>query len=191
MSRFAVIVLTVLVALVPASAEAKTKHRHRPKPKPVPLKVSTTTPISVTLLPGSTMTFDRQDGSAPRVVALTGSAQGGIKGGYMLSKDNTVALRSASVALDPTSAGAAGLPPLTLALNPAMANRIEIARTGALTAALGVTFAGVTVVIRPAGQIVQGTGLSAVTVDSPPQWVSIGDIGAAVSTHLVARIAIG
>lgn len=187
MSRIAVILLTVLVALVPASA-ADAKTRHKPKPR---LKVSTTTPVTVTLLPGSTMTFDRQNGNAPRVIALTGSAKGGIKGGYLLNRDNTVALRSASVAFDPASAAAAGLPPLTLTLNPAMANRVLIARTGAVTAALGVTFAGVTVVIRPAGQIVQGTGLNAVTVDSPPQWVSVAGIGAAVSTHLVAQIRIG
>jgi hypothetical protein len=185
MSRIAVVALTALLALAPASAEAKARH------KPKPIRRSTSTPVTVALLPGSTMTFDRQNGNAPRVVALTGSAKGAIKGGYRLNADNTVKLTSATVAFDPASAAAAGLPPLTLTLNPAMANRIVIAGTGAVSAALGVTFAGVTVIVRPSGQLARGIGLTAVTVDSPPQWVSFAGIGAAVSTHLVANIRIG
>jgi hypothetical protein len=147
--------------------------------------------VAITLLPGSTMTFDRQNGNPPRVVALTGSAKGAIKNAYRLGQDNTIALRSASVSFDPASAQQAGLPALTLTLNPADANRVEIARTGAVTAALGVTFAGTTVILRPTGQITRDTGLSAVTVDSPPLPVTIGSLTAAVSTHLVAKVAIG
>jgi hypothetical protein len=185
MSRIGVILLTVLVALVPASAQARTRH-HRPRPKPP--KAATSTPVAISLLPGSTMTFDRQDGSAPRVVAVTGSARSAIKGGYRLSQDNTAAISSGSLSFDPDSAKAAGLPPLTLTLDPRMANRVVIARTGQVTAALGISFAGQTLIIRPTGQIQRETGLSAVTVDSAPQPVTVGSLSAAVSTHLIAKL---
>ncbi|HEY6759457.1 MAG TPA: hypothetical protein VI318_08205 [Baekduia sp.] len=199
MSRCAALLLTGLLALSLGAASAPAKAKHKPKPKHKPTikvaKPSTAgTPATGTLLAGSAMTFDLGNGQPPRTIRLTGTAKGIIPGGYRLNRDNTIKLQSAAVQLDPGDAAAAGIPPVGLRLDPRMGNRIEIARTGALTAALGITSSGIalpTFIVRPTGKLAPPSGLASTTLDSPPQWVTFGPLGAAVSTHLVINIKIG
>jgi hypothetical protein len=197
MSRFAAMLLTGLLALALGASSAPAKAKHKPKPKPTikVAKPSTAgTPATGTLLAGSSMTVDLGNGQPPQTIRLTGTAKGSIPGGYRLNRDNTIKLNSAALQLDPADAAAAGLPPVGLRLDPRMGNRIEIARTGDLTAALGVTSSGIalpTFIVRPTGRIAPASGLASVTLDSPSQWVTFGPLGAAVSTHLVINVKIG
>jgi hypothetical protein len=207
-------------------AKACKKAKKKATPKPF-------TPVTVTLLDGSTATLDL-GGGVVRMAPLSGTIKGGIPGGYMLLKDNTFKLQSGLLSVGATDilTDDCTAPPVART-NPA--TRVTLKPSGAVVKTTGDVYSTAAVVLRTVldlrsggcgseavtggyadtplsvflhGKIAKGTGLSALTLDSDPQVVTIAGclapgapaapcaaapIGYPVTltTHLVVKVAIG
>jgi hypothetical protein len=231
---------------VPASADHKPKPKHhhkskakkkKPKAPALPPGVSRAgTPVTITLLEGSTATLDLGDGQAPRTVPLSGGAAGLILGGYRLNRDNVVRIQAATVKLgaapvltDGCPTPVAAVDPISvLRIDPLKYNNVTIGKDGNVTAAVAAVlrlvldtraggcpgtvsstgYATTALIVRPAGTVVPGLGLTTLTLDSPPQWLQVGGcltagsptlacatapvpVAATLRTHLVVTMKVG
>jgi hypothetical protein len=185
----ALTVLTVTLVAAPAG-EGKVR-----KPAPNP-----NTPVKVTVLDGSSATLDLGNGTL-RTAPLSGMVRGAISGGYLLSRSNTVTLRTARLGIgaaelvsDGCAPALVTTSPLTSAvLAPGRKATILIRRTGDVvvdaplilrtvvdvrSAACGsppatTGYADAPLAIRGGGKVVRGTGLTHLTLDSAPAPVTI------------------
>jgi hypothetical protein len=217
MSRTTVTLLTALAALALATpgASAKSKHHcpkgkkavgHRcvtvKKKKPVKPKppVVPTTPIRADVLPGSTASITY--GDATRTAALTGRIDGGIPGGYMLNRDNTMKFTTGTIGIGATDLLTdACTGPQPAALDPVTVSRLDaakpstalITRTGAVIAKANVVlravldlrgsacdapvtqsgYAETPLTLTLRGQIEKGTGLTALALDGDPLTTNV------------------
>jgi hypothetical protein len=193
MSRAPLTAVTVLTILLLAAPAAGAKPRKRAPGQPA-------TPVSVTILDGSTATLDLGNG-AVRTAPLIGGLRGVIAGGYKLNKTNTITLRYAHVAIAPTELLSDGCPtaPATtsgltsVGLAPGRKATAVVRRTGDVVAdapvilrtvldvrpgACGAAsvptgYADTRLTIRAGGKIVRDTGLSHLTLDSAPAPVTV------------------
>jgi hypothetical protein len=145
MSRAPLTALTVFTMLLLCASQGQAKVRK-----------SSATPVVATLLGGSTASLDL-GGGAVRTAPLSGVLRGVIPGGYRLSQDNTLALRSGHVAIGAVallSDGCATAPAVTSALTtvglaPATpATSLAPAMPNAVLHKTGVVSATVPVVLR-------------------------------------------
>jgi hypothetical protein len=218
MSRTTVTLLTTLatLALTAPGASAKAKHhcpkgkkavghrcvtvkKKKPPAKPKPPVVATT-PIHADVLPGSAASITY--GDATRTAPLTGRVDGGIPGGYMLARDNTMKFTGGTIGVGATDLLTdACTGPQPAALDPATAARFDTTRSNtALIKSTGDVIARTTVVLRTVldlrgsacdspvtqsgyadtpltvtlrGKIAKGTGLTALTLDGDPVTTNV------------------
>jgi hypothetical protein len=214
MSRIVVTLLTAALVLGTAATGASaaprcaaTHHAHGArtcKPqhrKKRPAKVAPATPVGVALLDGSVATLDL-GGGVVRTTALTGTLKGSIAGGYRLGRDNTVTLKTGTLAAAPTdlltddcTAGppARTNPATTITLAPGRPIQALVKSTGEVvstaavilrsvldvrsgacgSAAVPTGYADTPLTVALHGLIQRGTGLSALTLDSDPAPVNV------------------
>jgi hypothetical protein len=193
MSRAPLITSIVLTMLLVAAPPGQAKVRKKPVQQG-------NTPVLVTVLDGSTATLDLGDGTV-RTAPLGGTVRGVIAGGYSLGRDNAITLRSAhvtvgSVALvgDGCDTAPAATSLLTaVGLAPGAKPKAMIYRTGVVSVAAPVVlrtvldvrpgacgtpsvatgYADTPLTLRAAGKIMRGTGLTRLTLESPPAPLTV------------------
>jgi hypothetical protein len=212
MSRIGLLLLTVLAvaAIAAPSAPAKTRCAHghsakakrckKPKAKKKPA-AKTSTPLSVTLLDGSTATLDLGNGNV-RTTAVTGTLKAAVPGGYRLGHDNTIVLTGGRLAVAPTDVltddcaapPIARTDPATAAtLAPGTKSSAVVHANGTVTGAASVVlrtvldfrsgpcgsapatsgYADTPLTVALHGAIQMPTGLNGLTLDSGPQPVTL------------------
>jgi hypothetical protein len=193
MSRASLTAFTVLTMLLLVAPAGHAKPRKRAPAHPA-------TPVSVTVLDRSTATLDFGNGTV-RVAPLTGALRGAISGGYRLSQDNTIALRSGRVGIGPTQLlgdGCSTAPATTsrlttVGLAPDTKATMLVRKTGDVvlaaaailrtvldiragecgSASVPTGYADTPLTLRAGGRIDRGSGLAHLTLDSAPAPVTI------------------